>query len=128
MKKPSDFFTDAKPSSMYEEAKAALEKAWDAEIYGIVGERTEMKVTFYDPHPGIGGAIIPLPEPMKRTAKELDGQTMTIGEAVKKIEDNAVLSGIHFDVDVVPEYQYIGVKMREGENILHSWRLIRFRD
>ena len=48
----------------------------------------KQKVTLYDPHPGIGGAAIPLPEPLRRVAHELDDQTLTLEEAVQRF--NAV--------------------------------------
>jgi hypothetical protein len=90
--------------------------------------------TFYDPHPGIGGAVVPMPRPIKKVADELAGKSMTLREAVQKVEE-AAGQGI---VKVVsePEFHYIrfetktlkqALEEESDDNPRHSWRVIRFR-
>ena len=42
------------------------------------------RARFYEPQEG-EGAMIPLPEKLKKVARELDGKTMTLEEALKTI-------------------------------------------
>ena len=61
---------------------------------------------FYSPHPGHAGAAIPIPAKVKAVADELDGQEMTIEEAITKIE--TVTDG---EVNDVANYNYISLKI-----------------
>ncbi len=45
--------------------------------------------TFYDPHPGFLGAAVPIPSAVKQVTDGLNGQTMTLREAVDKIKNAA---------------------------------------
>jgi hypothetical protein len=84
-------------------------------------------VRFFDPHPGFGGAMIALPEPFVSLAKELDGQEMTLVEAVAKIEAVIEKSGLPMKVRIVDKYEFISVDLGEGDGYpRHSWRLIRY--
>lgn len=47
--------------------------------------------TFFDPHPGLAGAIIPIPSTVKRVANELNGSKTSLRDAIKKIK--AVTTG-----------------------------------
>lgn len=47
-------------------------------------------VTFYEPHPGFGGAAVPLPGPVKIAIDELDGKTMTLRQGIAKIKATSV--------------------------------------
>ncbi len=44
----------------------------------------ELKI-FYDPHPGLAGALCPIPFQVKKVAEGLNGKIMTLGEALAKI-------------------------------------------
>ncbi len=46
-------------------------------------------VEFYDPHPGLMGCPKPFPEHLRVTAEWLDGQKMTVDEAIQCFEDSA---------------------------------------
>jgi len=79
--------------------------------------------TFYDPHPGFAGAAIPIPSPVKLVADQLDGQSLTLGEAVKRLQ--AVTSGV---IKVDPEFNCIFLKLGGGGKYLcHMFRVIRYR-
>ncbi len=79
---------------------------------------------FFDPHPGFAGAAIPIPGPIKRVADALDGQTLSLKEAVSRLQ--AVGIGT---VEVVPEHDYIGLRLGDtsGRYVSHFFRVIRFR-
>lgn len=47
--------------------------------------------TFFDPHPGFAGTFFPIPGAVKKIANELDGTSMPLRDAIKKIE--AVTNG-----------------------------------
>lgn len=85
-----------------------------------------MKARFYDPHPGFGGAIVRLPQPFKAVADALDGQEMTVEEAMEEIRIAG--DGLKYKIEVLDCDDYIGLRIREGEDeySLHSWRLIRY--
>lgn len=78
--------------------------------------------TFFDPHPGFAGAIIPIPTAVKKVADELNGKSMPLGEAVNKIQ--AVTNG---EVEIVEKYNFIALKLRETNGIKHCFRVIKFR-
>ena len=77
--------------------------------------------TFYDPHPGLAGAMVRIPEKVRQVAQELDGQPLSLREAVNKIR--AVTNG---EVSVVPEYKYIRLLIRAG-GLYHSYRVIQYK-
>lgn len=78
-------------------------------------------VTFYDPHPGIGGAAVPLPVIMRRLAAALDGQTLSLDAALACLR--AVAPG---KVEAHLDRGWISFQV--GDDIpRHMWRLIRFR-
>ena len=82
-------------------------------------------VTFYDPHPGFGGATVPIPLAVKRVADELNGQTMLLSEALDRIR--AVTDGAVFPV--LP-HQYIALRILDSGPrwIEHGFRVIRYTD
>lgn len=93
--------------------------------------------TFYDPHPGIAGAAIKLPEVISIAVKKLDGKEMEISDAVKIIQEaaNVVIAKKQFGsakVEVQKEYKCIGVTLvagKGGKNDFpkHKFRVIRFK-
>ena len=84
------------------------------------------KVTFYDPHPGYMGAIIPLPKPMKEIADMLNGQEMNLEEAVEAIESMAGQFNESV-VKVVEESNWILFKFEDGIGRTHGYRLLRYK-
>ena len=86
----------------------------------------KQKVKLYDPHPGIGGAAIPLPQPLRRVAHELDGQTLTLEETVQRF--NAVANKESGEVKL-GEYciLYLLKHNYGGQRSIHGWRLLRYR-
>ncbi|MEY4744604.1 MAG: hypothetical protein RL272_549 [Candidatus Parcubacteria bacterium] len=78
-------------------------------------------VTFFDPHPGYGGATAPLPVIVKRVADALDGQSLPLGAAVSCLQ--AVATG-----RVWAETRGGWIALRVGDAPpMHLWRVIRFR-
>ena len=76
--------------------------------------------TFYDPHPGFGGAAIPLPTAVKRVADELAGEKMPLSKAIDLVQ--SVTSG-----KVSVKDGWIGLELREHKGtVIHSFRVIRF--
>lgn len=47
-------------------------------------------VTFYEPHPGFGGAGVPLSGPVKKAIDELNGKTMTLRQGIAKIKATGI--------------------------------------
>lgn len=79
--------------------------------------------TFFDPHPGFAGAAIPIPEPVKKVADELSGETMSLKEAVTRLRAVGIGS-----IEVVPKYGYIGLRLGgDGCHAKHFFRVIRYR-
>lgn len=44
------------------------------------------EVEFYDPHPGFSGAVVRLPERMKKAAEDLIGRMLPLEEAMRRLE------------------------------------------
>ncbi len=42
--------------------------------------------TFYDPHPGIAGALFPIPGAVQRVAEKLNGKKLPLKEALTRIK------------------------------------------
>lgn len=84
------------------------------------------KVELYDPHPGIGGAALPLPKSLKELVDSLDGQVLTLEETIDRI--TPIAEGLGGRVEVHEKYQSISFQLRTGDNLpIHSYRLIRYR-
>ena len=84
------------------------------------------KVTFYDPHPGYKGAMIPLPKPMKEIADILDGQEMNLEEAVGAIESIANQFNESV-VKVVEESNWISFQFEDSMGRTNGYRLLRYK-
>jgi len=79
--------------------------------------------TFFDPHPGFAGAAIPIPAAVKKVADGLDGQRLSLREAVARLQ--AVTPG---KVEVVAEFDFIGLRLDgSGRHLSHFFRVIRYR-
>ncbi|MBI4434358.1 hypothetical protein HY635_00865 [Candidatus Uhrbacteria bacterium] len=82
-------------------------------------------VTFYDPHPGLAGCLVPIPDVVKWVADELNGRSLPLAEAIERIQRAA--GG---EVDVAFEHRHISFSlpgMLHGRPCTNSWRVIRFR-
>lgn len=77
--------------------------------------------TFFDPHPGFGGAIIPIPEAIKRVADELSGKTMSLRNAVAKIR-----KATKGKVSIVQDHNFILLELTSSNGMCHAFRVIRF--
>lgn len=75
---------------------------------------------FFDPHPGFVGASIPIPSKVKRVADELNGKSVSLREAINKIQ--AVTNG-----KVLLRDKWIALELHETDGTRHSFRVIRFR-
>jgi hypothetical protein len=78
--------------------------------------------TFYDPHPGFLGAAVPIPDVVKKVARELNCKTMTIRNAVLEIQ--AVTNG---KISVVNGAILLKVSAT-GRYLAHMWRVIKYGD
>ena len=84
------------------------------------------KVTLFDPHPGIGGNMPSLPQPLRQIAQKLDGESnLTLEEAVEDITQ--VASKVRGIVSVAKEEQYIAVLVDDG-SLVYTYRLLRYKD
>jgi hypothetical protein len=82
-----------------------------------------MKCEFFDPHPGLAGCSQPIPEPVKKLAAKLDGQTIELNEAVEKVK--AVCGGEVKTVEAQMPGDHGFIHLLIGSN---SWRVIRYRE
>ncbi len=78
--------------------------------------------TFFDPHPGLAGARIPIPEKVRMVANELSGKSMTLCEAVARIQ--AATSG---KVSIANNYDFILLEIIEANGVRHGFRVVRFK-
>ncbi len=75
--------------------------------------------TFFDPHPGFAGAIIPLPTAVKRIADGLRGKKISLREALAEIQSTT--NGV-----VSIKNGWIALKLSDSSNRTHMFRVIRF--
>ena len=78
--------------------------------------------TFFNPHPGFTGAMIPIPESVRKVANELDGKSMTLREAIARIQ--TVTKG---KVSIANNYDFISLEITEASGIRHRFRVISFK-
>lgn len=76
--------------------------------------------TFFDPHPGFVGATIPIPAAVRKVANDLNGKSVSLREAVAKIQ--AITSG-----KVSVRNGWIALELRESNGTRHMFRVIRFK-
>ena len=88
-------------------------------------DKLQRKVKFYDPHPGFGGALKPLPMSMINIARELDGKKMTLEEAMEKISPIArrIDKG---EIGIVDDMNYICFEFKSGI-FTHYYCLIKYK-
>jgi len=89
------------------------------------------EVKLYDPHPGFGGALLPLPRPMKEIADKLNGQSMSLEKAIEMI--SSVAEKIGGKVAVEEEHKYIRFWMESYIRfwtkgpLINSYRLLNYK-
>jgi len=85
-----------------------------------ITEMLPKEVTLYDPHPGFGGAMVPIPSKMKDFADFLDGKVMILSDALNQCEEEAEKIGGHVKLGGFRKFIgfYIGP---------HSYRLLRYK-
>lgn len=84
----------------------------------------EKKVQLFNPHQGIGGALLPLPESIREVANELDGQKLSLNEVLKKLEQ--IAEKLNGKVEVIEKYQYISFTYEDKIKRRHMYRLISY--
>lgn len=84
-----------------------------------------MKVLLYDPHPGFGGAAIPLPNEVKKVVDQLTNCILEIDQAIDKIKQAAPKIGT---VEVSKQSDYILMFWTLPNGVMHGWRVIRFKE
>ena len=85
---------------------------------------------FYDPHPGLMGCDIPVPDNVLSLIQKIDGKKADISDVIKTIKRTA---GKGFRVEISGDM----IVMRDGSvsdmldkkntKPIHSWRLLRFK-
>lgn len=79
--------------------------------------------TFFDPHPGLAGATIPLPKAVLKVVEDLNGKSMTLRKATARIRQ--VTTG---KVSTSKDHKHIFLEIVEpSSGIRHVFRVIRFR-
>lgn len=81
-----------------------------------------MLVRFFDPHPGIGGATVPLPIEIKSIVDSFDGKEVELADlllALRKITEAICWASL--------EHRYISCRI-VNQGYTHQWRLIRWMD
>ncbi len=77
--------------------------------------------TFYDPHPGLRGAVLPIPLEVKKVAGRLNGKTLSLREALSKIRE--VTTG---KVEVVGGCDYISLDITT-DHLRNFYCVIRYK-
>src|SRR5512135_309702 len=93
----------------------------ETSMSGTDTAKADRQVTFFDPHPGHGGAAVPMPAIVKRVADALDGQTLPLSAAVACLQ--AVAPG---RVAAHDEHGWISLRIGDAAPS-HLWRVIRYR-
>jgi len=76
---------------------------------------------FYDPHAGFSSTLVPLPEPVRQVVRELDGRTLPLDEAVRRLREVA-------DGTIRVSGNYLALEVELGPRVSHVHRVICFRD
>ena len=78
---------------------------------------------FYDPHPGFAGAAISMPAKAKEVADKLNGQKLSLRnamKALKKVTDGTLSI-------VAEDFKFIMLKIKTDDGAEHFFRVIRFK-
>ena len=79
---------------------------------------------FYDPHPGRGGPVIPLPLALKATSDALAGTSQTIESALAILRSVGDLIGAKIEA----HDEMLLATLKDTSGRTHSWRLLRYKD
>lgn len=86
--------------------------------------------TFFDPNPAkrFCGAEVPIPAAVKKVADELNGKTMSLADAVAKIQSATQGKGeVVILEDCIALYSIPRNSPLALKYALHIWRVIRFK-
>ena len=94
-----------------------------------------MLVKFFGPHPGVGGAAVPLPQKIKELIDTLDGMELEIAEAVGLIQSVIIQAGIQAEVEISDKFSgplghgalLLWMPGKNAPPPKHLWPLIRFQ-
>jgi hypothetical protein len=78
---------------------------------------------FYAPHPGVGGAAVRLPRPIKAVADGLAGKRMSVSEAIGLFRAVAPTA----EIEDIAREKFIMLKFHFGNGGMHAWCVIRYR-
>lgn len=96
-------------------------------LFIVRGTGVISKMQFYDPHPGIGGAIVSLPEHLRIVANYLDGKDLPLEESQQLIQEAIDDIGCHDCAKIEFFNDCVLVKITEN-GATHCWRLVRIRE
>ncbi len=86
--------------------------------------------TFFDPSSGLRffWVVIPLPAVVKKVADELNGKTMSLAEAVAKIQSAAQgLGEVVVEEDCIQLFSWSLKDIADHNRPLHALRIIRYK-
>lgn len=83
-------------------------------------------VRFFDPHPGLMGCMIPIPNEVKDVADSLNACVMDLADAMGQLE-RTFPSGV-FQAHIDKGFIGLTVGDLSKGDVVHSWRVIRFRE
>ncbi len=84
---------------------------------------------FYAPHPGLKGCPVQFPEHLRITAQWLEGQEMSVKEAIQCFEDAAPENERPISVEAKKGCIWVTMgSMVENDYPVHSWAAIFFRN
>jgi hypothetical protein len=88
------------------------------------------RATFFNPHPGLLGAAVRIPEPIRLVANQLVGSGLTVEEAVENIREQAqylVEEGEYDEYEVKVHPGCILLVLREADTRRRlCWRVIEY--
>jgi hypothetical protein len=85
---------------------------------------------FFDPHPGMMGAAVPLPEKVRKLAASLDGKRETVRSVlarVKKASPKGFDVGARSGCIMLYSSPTTGAGGHEFEFPQHCWRVLRYK-
>ena len=93
-------------------------------MHSTIGRKPEFE--FYDPHPGLAGCPVRLPEHVRIVAEWLDGQRMTIKSAIDQLV--AATSETDLTVQFRDCEGWISMKVGTWDDPpMNCWRVIRYK-
>jgi len=98
--------------------------------------KTLIKKTFYNPHPGLLGCPLPLPEAIVQAAAHIDGKTETIDvvldvlcAAVDRSDSEWRRAELKVHYGEGLDFIILEVERKcDRDSVSHGWRVICFKD